>query len=70
MFDELLYRARQGLKDNDLIRLVIRDRALHSGAIAIPLHAADRMNSEKVMERVENVLQSEENLAIDQSFEG
>jgi len=70
MFDDLLHRARQGLNDNDLMRLVIRDRSLHSGAISIPIQAADALNSEKVMEKVENVIQSEENLSIDQSFEG
>ena len=69
LFDEVLERAREGVADNDLLRVVIRHEALNH-AVVIPLQAADEMNADKIMAQVENVLQSEETLAIDESFQG
>ena len=62
-------QGRQDLNDNDLMRVIIRDRDLHH-PILIPLQAADQLNAEKNMQKVQNVLQSEENLTLDFSFEG
>ena len=69
MFEELLRRAREGLNDNDAMRLIIRHQALNH-AVVIPLQEAIRFSVEQILERLENVLQSEETLAIDESFIG
>ena len=69
LFEQLLVRARDGINDNDLLRVVIRHDALNH-AIVVPLQAAGDMNVEKILSKIENVLQSEESLAVDDSFQG
>ena len=69
MFDEVVNQGRQGLNDNDLMRIIIRHSDLHH-PIVIALQAAQLLNAEMIMQKVENVLQSEENLTLDDSFEG
>ena len=69
MFDEVVNRGREGLNDNDFIRVIIKDNELNS-PIVVPLQPADEMNAENIMQKVENVLQSKEDLAVDNSFEG
>ena len=48
---------------------MIRHDALNH-AVVVPMEAAGEMNVEKIMSKVENVLQSEETLAVDDSFQG
>jgi len=69
LFQDLLDRGREGVADNDLLRVIIRHDALNH-AVVIPLQAAGEMNVDKIMSKVENVLQSEETLAVDESFQG
>jgi len=69
LFEDLLARGRQGVADNDLLRVVIRHEALNH-AVVVPIQAAGGMNVDKIMSKVENVLQSVENLAVDESFQG
>ena len=69
MFDAVLDRAREGLTPNDLARVIIRHQGLHS-AVVVPLQQADQLDADKVMNMIENVLQSEENLVMDDSFQG
>ena len=69
LFENLLARAREGVADNDLLRVVLRHEALNR-AIVIPLQEAADMNVEKIMTKVENVLQSEETLSMDNTFQG
>ena len=69
MFDAVLERAREGLAPNDLARVVLRHEALHH-PVVIPLQEADRIDADVVMGQIENVLQSEEDLSINDSFEG
>ena len=69
LFEEVLDRARVGLNDNDLLRVVIRHDALNH-AVVIPLIAAGEMNVGRILNKLENVLQSEESLAVTDSFQG
>lgn len=69
LFKNLLTRAREGINDNDLMRVVIKHDALNH-AIVVPLMMAGEMNVEKILDKLENVLQSEENLTVDDSFQG
>jgi len=69
LFEDLLARGRQGVAENDLLRVVIRHEALNH-AVVVPIQAAGGMNVDKIMSKVENVLQSVENLTVDESFQG
>ncbi len=69
MFDNVLDIARQDMDDGDLMRVIIRHEALDH-AIVVPLRPANKMDASAIMEKVANVLQSEENLALDESFRG
>ncbi len=44
MFDDILNRARQGLDQDDLIRVIIRHEALDH-AIVVPLQPAQQLNA-------------------------
>lgn len=65
----MLARAREGINANDLLRVVIRHHVLNH-AIVVPLQKVEEMNVEKILDKLENVLQSEKNLAVDYSFQG
>lgn len=69
LFEELLAKAREDVADNDLIRVVLRHDDLNR-AIVVPLQEAGDLDVEKIMAKVESVLQSEENLSMDDSFQG
>ena len=69
MFDDVLNQGREGLTHSDLMRVVIRSDSLNH-PVVVPLQPATTMDSNTVMEKMENVLQSEENLSIDESFQG
>ena len=69
MLDDVIERGQEGLNDNDLMRIIIRDDILNQ-PIVVPLQPADEMRADKVMEKVENVVQSEENFAVDNTFQG
>ncbi len=69
MFDDILARARQDMGDDDLLRVIIRHEALDH-AIVVPLQPAQQLNAAMILEKVEAVLQSAENLALDESFRG
>ena len=58
MFDDVIERSQEGLNDNDLMRIIIRDDILNQ-PIVVPLQPADEMRADKVMEKVENVVQSQ-----------
>jgi len=69
MFEEVLQRARMGLEDNDLVRVIIRHDALNH-AVVIPLREVGDADVETILKKIENVLQSDETLSIDDSFRG
>ena len=69
MFEEVLQRARMGLEDNDLVRVIIRHDALNH-AVVIPLREVDDADVETILQKIEHVLQSDETLSIDDSFQG
>jgi len=69
MFEDVLERARVGLEDNDLVRVIIRHGALNH-AVVIPLREVGEADVETILQKIENVLQSDETLSIDDSFRG
>lgn len=69
LFEDLLNRAREGINDDDLLRVVIRHDALNH-AVVVPLIVARAMNVEKILVKLDIVLQSEESLEIDDSLQG
>lgn len=66
MFDDVLDQAR-GV-ENDLGRVLIHHESLHD-PIIVPLQPWDQLNADKVMETIEKVLNSNESLSVDESFE-
>ncbi|CAC5421906.1 unnamed protein product [Mytilus coruscus] len=66
MFDDVLNRAKG--KNNDLGRVIIAHPELNN-SIVVPLDKWPNINSQRVMEAVENVLNSEENLPLDTAME-
>lgn len=66
MFDDVLNRARG--KSNDLGRVIINHPELNN-SIVVPLDKWPNINSQRVMEAVENVLNSEENLPLDTAMQ-
>ncbi|XP_060579277.1 uncharacterized protein LOC132736198 [Ruditapes philippinarum] len=68
MFDEVLDHARGNLKGNDLGRVVLHHESLNN-SIIVPLQSWDQLNANTVMETVEKELNSNEALAIDESFD-
>ncbi|VDI45068.1 Hypothetical predicted protein [Mytilus galloprovincialis] len=65
MFDDVLNKAKGN--DNDLGRVIISHPELND-SIVVPLDKWSNINSQRVMEAVENVLNSEENLPLDTSM--
>lgn len=63
MFDELLSEVKSGLEGNDLCRIIVKHPDLTS-SIVIPLQKIDELSGDKVMEYIENVLNSHENLTL------
>ena len=68
MFDDVLDQARGDLAGNDLGRVVIQHDALNN-PIVVPLRPWDDLNANTLMETIEKVLNSHENLSIDDSFD-
>ena len=68
MFDDVLDQARGDLAGNDLGRVVIQHDTLNN-PIVVPLRPWDDLNANTVMETIEKVLNSHENLSIDDSFD-
>lgn len=69
LFEELLAGAREGINDNDLLRVVIRHNGLNH-AVVIPLISSEELTVQRILDKLENVLQSEESLSVDESFQG
>ena len=64
----ILDQARGDLAENDLGCVVIQHDALNN-PIVIPLLPWDKLNANMVMETIEKVLNSHENLSINDSFD-
>ena len=69
LFEDLLARGREGVNDNDLLRVILRHEALNN-AVVVPMQAAGAMNVDKIMSKVESLLQSDETLSVDHTFQG
>ena len=68
MFEDVIGRAREGLNDNDLGRIYINQGNLWQ-PIVIPPRPLNELDAEVVMQEIEKVLQSEEDIAFDDSME-
>ena len=68
MFDNVLFQARGDLAGNDLVLVNIQHDALHN-PINVPLRPWDELIANMVMETLEKVLNSHENLRSDDSFD-
>ena len=68
MFHHVLQEARGNLAGNDLGRVVIQHDGLHD-PIVIPLQPWDQLNADVVMGTIEKVLNSNQNLTVDESMD-
>ena len=68
MFHHVLQEARGNLAGNDLGRVVIQHDVLHD-PIVIPLQPWDQLNADVVMGTIEKVLNSNQNLTVDESMD-
>ena len=68
MFEDILDEARGDLASNDLGRVVVHHDGLQD-PIVVPLQPWDRLNVDVVMGQIEKVLNSHQELAMNESFE-
>ena len=68
MFEDILEEARGDLAGSDLGRVVIHHDGLQD-PIVVPLQPWDRLNVDVVMGNIEKVLNSRQELAVNESFE-
>ncbi|KAL5018216.1 hypothetical protein ScPMuIL_003938 [Solemya velum] len=68
MFTSVLQTVRGSLAGNDSARVVIHHQALNN-PIVIPLQPWDNLNADSILEQIQKVLNSNETLQIDSSFE-
>ena len=68
MFYHVLQEARGNLAGNDLGRVVSQHDGLHD-PIVIPLQPWDQLNADVVMGTIEKVLNSNQNLTVDESMD-
>ncbi|XP_033745469.1 uncharacterized protein LOC117330982 [Pecten maximus] len=68
MFKHVLDEAKDGAADNDVGRVLIHHPSLDN-AIVVPLHSLEEFDAELVMEHVEKVLQSHDELTVTEGFD-
>jgi hypothetical protein len=68
IFNEVLQEARGNLAENDLGLVVIHNQGLND-PVVVPLQPLDHLNADVVIGCIENVLNSNQDLHIDKSFE-
>jgi len=68
MFEDVLNEAKQGAADNDSGKVLVHHPSLNDATV-VPLRPLEMLNADVVMEHIEKVLQSHENLAITDGFE-
>ena len=67
MFRDLLSLVTTNYHPDDLIRVVIHHQSLHY-PIIVALTKIENMTAEKIMNKIENTLNSNENLTVDETF--
>lgn len=67
IFDDVLGQVREGSQDNSLARLIIEHNGL-TDPIVVPLQELKKMDASTVMDEIGKVLQSNEELPVDDSF--
>ena len=68
MFDDLLQRGFEDFEEGDVGRIYVNHPALQK-PVVVPPRPLNEMNHDVIMEAVENVLQSEENLDVTDGFD-
>ena len=68
MFGHILQEAREGRADNDLGRVIIHHDTLDN-PIVVPLCPLEDLNASTIMQAIENVLNSHEELDVNDSFD-
>ena len=68
MFEHVLQESRGDLAGHDLGRVVIQHDGLYD-PIVVPLQPWDQLDSSKVMDTIEKVLNSHQNLPVDESMD-
>ena len=68
MFNDLVTNLRNDLQDGDLVRFYLNHPILHT-PITISARPIEELSVEDIMTEVEKVLQSEEELKLDEQFE-
>ena len=68
MFNDVLGQAKQGYADNDFGWVYIQHRNLFA-PIVVPPRKLNHLNAGVIMDEIEHVLHSEENLSVDDSLE-
>ena len=68
MFNGVLNQARGDLVGNDLGRVVVHHNGLHD-PIVVPLQPWDQLNANTIMDTIEKVLNGNQNLSMDESFD-
>ena len=67
VFDEVIQAGRGDFQDGSLARMYINAPTLHN-AIIVPPRALGEMNADDIMDAVENVLNSDEGIAVSDDF--
>ena len=68
VFDDVVDRGKGNAQEGDMGRLYINHPQLQK-SIIIPPQPTEEINSDAIMEAIENMLQSEEGLAVTDGFE-
>jgi hypothetical protein len=67
MFDAALNESTENLRDSDLIRIIIHSDSLIT-PIFVPLRKIEDMTSSVIMDHINHVLTSHEDMPVDESF--
>ena len=67
LFDDVLEKAKT-VSDNHLGRVVIESSNFKSGPIVVPLRPIEYLDTDSVLNAIQNVCQSDNNIEIDDSF--
>ena len=68
LFTHVLEGARQSHKEHDLARIYINHPSLHKPIIVPPM-PLEEINTQTIMDQIDNVLQSNESLPLDEQFQ-
>jgi len=68
IFDSMVDEMTKGMRDNDLVRLVLQSRSLDY-PISLPFMPRHELNADRIMGEVQRVLQSNENVNLEDGMQ-